>query len=230
MHRVIACLCLIAATASPALAQPADGGPLGTAQAVCKAQRSACIRDNRRRCTRPSRDLRRCQQDVEMQCDKEFEACLGGLPAYDAPAPPPSSPPISPDATRLAAACNALFQRVRELAPIGVIWTTSYHAHGERFTGLTPLELRVRDSTLVAEGTRIRDHRTRPVLGPPGRTLVGPSDAPRYEGVTILIGPDNRILLQGIYGPYQPRCIGGRFAILETGDSIETFNFNVPSP
>jgi len=233
MHRLVVSLCLFAATATATQAQP-ESMP-GTPEAACEARRNDCIRDERRRyCARPTpaRPLAQCLENVETECAKAFEVCLSGTPAQDAPAPPPVLPRRPPPAVQ-SVACNALFQRVRQLVPIGVLWTTSYHARGERFTGVTPLELRLRGDSLVAEGTRFRNYQTQPVLRPtPGQrqTLIGPSGRPLHEHVTIEIRADGRIVFQGVYGPYQPRCSAERFAIVESGDSVEAFNFNVPAP
>jgi hypothetical protein len=214
------------ASAAVAHAQPQQP-PAATSTANCEAQQRACIKDNRRRyCMRPTPDrpLAQCIEDVDTQCAKAYQVCMG------APPPPAEAAAGAPSAV---SACDALFAQVRQLAPISMFWTTNYYAHAVRYMGVTAIDLKRQGPTLQGEGVRLRFFAENfssagPILE---RQTIGsqPSSAQAArEAVSVLIGADGRVMFQGIYGPYVPRCTGGRFAVVETGDSVETFNFNIP--
>ena len=136
-----------------------------------------------------------------------------------------TAPPVAA-ATQASNACDALFAKLRAAPSVSVWWTTNYFANGYRFMGVTALELRAREGDLVGQGQR---HRVAP--GADGlieRRLLGAGAVSGPEIVTLRIRTDGQIMLNDRYGPYAPVCWSERFAGFHSGDSVETFNFQLP--
>jgi hypothetical protein len=135
---------------------------------------------------------------------------------------------ITPLAPQEVTECGALFSRVRAAAsasPVSVHWSTSYLAGGTRFMGVTALNLSPRNGDFVGTGRRARHSGAEPEL------QLGPlGNLPSPEYVTLTIGADDTIMINEVHGPYVPLCTGDRFALILSGDSVEVFNFLLPTP
>lgn len=132
--------------------------------------------------------------------------------------PPPPTEPTTADPTPVP--CGPLFRRLLAFATqdpanrIQAVWSTNYYANGVRFAGLSEVWLRAEGRDLVGEGQRERqffegDHAT-------------------LEKVSLRFRYDTGVILSGQYGPYRATCSADRFAVLYTGDSVETFHFRIP--
>lgn len=129
---------------------------------------------------------------------------------------------------RADAPCDPMFKITRDFLSYdhrhytSVFWTTTYLTKRLRFMGTTMMPMRVQGGDLVAAGTR-----TRTFEYPSTRSTEADTEA-----VSINIRPDGKVMLNKIYGPYDPTCFdtaagGGSlfYMVLKTGDSIEVFNF-----
>jgi hypothetical protein len=144
-----------------------------------------------------------------------------------APAPNPANcPPCSANFTNCMAegfdqgrgpmSCEALFSKLRYLGRdserhFRVMWTTNYLAHGQRWAAWTNLPIRRAEGSpdpfdLFGQGMRKRN-------------------TGKMEEVALRIRGDNQIMLSETYGPYEPVCSAGSFAVIYSGDSIEAFSF-----
>jgi hypothetical protein len=114
--------------------------------------------------------------------------------------------------------CGPLFSRLLAVATqnpanrIQAVWSTTYYANGVRYAGLSEVLLRAEGSDLVGEGERHR------------RFFEG--DHATLEKVSLRFRQDTSVILSGQYGPYRATCSADRFAVLYTGDSVETFHFS----
>jgi len=120
--------------------------------------------------------------------------------------------------------------------------TTNYQANGQWWGGYTKTSLSLISSppnlqigfpgrdNLVGSGSRLISNRLRTLPGPgPGPFAFGqtqPFDIQKPDPISYSIDVrKGTIIFQGRYGPYEINCIGNKFAIVNTGDSIETFTF-----
>jgi hypothetical protein len=125
---------------------------------------------------------------------------------------------------RADASCDALFATLRDTAAksrnhIQVLWTTNYYAPGSetRFTGTTRLNLIWGHGDLAGSSVR--------------RQMVFGNEVPakppteRSDNVILRLRADGRVMLNDRYGPFDPVCSQNKFAVVSSGDSIETFSF-----
>lgn len=221
------CAALFCGAAAIAYAQETPGAP-GSAErrTYCEGQKSTCMRGYRTTCGGVPLHLRnQCVEDVRNACNKDFFYCFDAPPDSDAPAAEAS---VSGPRASAMGSCDALLAVLRNAPFVDVLWTTNYFARGERFIGVTAIELRRRGEDLAGDGNRSKmtlsgTGGARPIGEIERRTLG------RGEHVSVRISADGKIMFQGIYGPYETVCWGDRFAAVHTGDSLETFNFKVPS-
>lgn len=125
--------------------------------------------------------------------------------------------------------CDQLFAAVRDHLKgdarhfYSVYWTTNYLNSTWRFQSVgTIREFRLRVDDLAGHGSR------RKSVVHLGRG-TGPTED---EKVSLRIRQDGKVVLNDIYGPYEPTCPKQPadwpkhgYAIVTTGDSVEVFNF-----
>lgn len=110
---------------------------------------------------------------------------------------------------------------------INVLWTTNYFVpeRKARFVAWHWLVLKrvgIPVPPVELYGSGERNMKVVKFLGDSSSELYD-----RAEQVSLRIRADGMIMLNDQYGPYDPTCTMNRFAIVNTKDSIETFNFNV---
>jgi len=116
--------------------------------------------------------------------------------------------------------CGPLFSALlayAEASPgnrIHVVWTTNHFAHETRFAGWSALWLAAQGKDLRGIGERKR--------------MFFEGMGPGSEKAALLIRADHQIVFNDQLGPFQATCSGGRFAVVDSGDSIETLHFAVP--
>jgi hypothetical protein len=108
---------------------------------------------------------------------------------------------------------------------------TNYQANQQGWGGYTEIRLgRSANGHLVGSGSRLISTRTIPL----GNLSGGGFDTrPRQpfsiqepDPMSYDIDPQSgKITFQGQYGPYDMTCLGNKFAIVNTWDSLETFTF-----
>ena len=197
---------LLAATA----AQAEPGEPYSPErQTYCTAEHQTCVDNGNPWCAQ-NNNTPDCFESVQTDCQKKYDTCFTGADG----APPPSS-------AGLAASCRTLFSELnRHLRSssinnyVSVLWTTNYAAHGTLYAGRSLFLVRASRREIAGDGWRYRVFHK------------GSGTSP--ENVSLRIVSGGRFLLQGQYGPYAPTCFGDRFAVLDTGDSVETFLFRIP--
>ena len=121
---------------------------------------------------------------------------------------------LLPGVARADRSCNALFARLRAVGQpsldgnfVHVLWTTNYFlpSPDHRFMGATSLVMNTQpNGDMTASGTRHLLYTT-------------------LEPISLRIRNDGKMIFNELYGPYDPVCNGDRFALVNTGDSIEVF-------
>jgi hypothetical protein len=114
---------------------------------------------------------------------------------------------------------------------------TNYQANGQWWGGYTTVSLRlsrigrVGNEDLVGSGSRLISSRFIN-LGGGGFGQSQPFSVRQPDPMSYVISirkvgiQTGTITFQGKYGPYDMTCLGDKFAIVNTGDSIETFTFS----
>lgn len=127
---------------------------------------------------------------------------------------------VAQPAPKAPAGCDKFFATLSAFAQaspgnrIHLVWTTNYFAHDTRFIGWSAIWLAAQGGDLSGIGQRQKTF------------FQGFGNG--SEKASIRIRGDHQILLNEQDRPYRASCSGGRFAIIDSGDSIETFQFSVP--
>jgi hypothetical protein len=103
---------------------------------------------------------------------------------------------------------------------VNVIHMTNYQANRFHFGGYTFVQLqRLPNGNLVGSSNRLLSTRY-------DRKTGQLFDMKQPEPISYFIDVANTtILLSGQYGPYDMTCLGDKFAIVNSWDSLETFTF-----
>jgi hypothetical protein len=103
---------------------------------------------------------------------------------------------------------------------VTVLHMTTYQANGLQFGGYTFGVLsRLPNGNLVGSSNRLISTRVVPGTGQP-------FDRNQPDPISYFINlQQTTILLSGQYGPYDLTCRANKFAIVDSGDSLETFTF-----
>lgn len=135
--------------------------------------------------------------------------------------------------------CNALLEDLANhlRSPLGLVslqHMTNYQANGQWWGGYTQVPLllrgpgafsRVGDDYLVGSGGRLLSSRSVRVGG--GFGIDQPFNIYKADPMSYKISlKRGTITFQDKYGPYDMSCLGTKFLVVNTGDSIETFSFN----
>jgi hypothetical protein len=103
---------------------------------------------------------------------------------------------------------------------------TNYQAKGQWWGGWTQTSLRKsQNGHLVGTGSRLISSRLINIGGE-GFGQSQPFNIKAPDPISYDIDPQGKITFQGQYGPYQMTCLDNKFAIVNSGDSIETFTFS----
>ena len=129
--------------------------------------------------------------------------------------------------------CNALLSDLSQhlqtsLGEVTVLHMTNYQAQEQWWGGWTQTRLRrSQNGHLVGTGSRLISSRSIDLGG--GGPFGGqsqPFSVRSPDPMSYDIDPQGKITFQGQYGPYQMTCLDNKFAIVNSGDSIETFTFS----
>jgi hypothetical protein len=117
--------------------------------------------------------------------------------------------------------CRGLLEELRAhlfQGKVRIQHTTNYKTSSQAFVGVSAdcwLD-RMPGGSFSGSGInckrQINRHGQRPALEPIGYAISS-------DGKLTFVQSQNR------YGPYEMNCLGGKFALVNTGDSIETFIF-----
>lgn len=133
---------------------------------------------------------------------------------------------------RADVSCNSLLSDLNQhlqFPPneVAVLHMTNYQANQQWWGGYTETRLRrSQNGHLVGEGSRLISSRSIDLGG--GGPFGGqsqPFSVRNPDPISYDINPQGKITFQGQYGPYEMTCLGNKFVIVNTGDSIETFTF-----
>lgn len=129
-----------------------------------------------------------------------------------------------PVAARADASCDALFAGLRGKAQensrtyVLALWTTNYFVpeRDQRFMSKTEIVMRFQNGDLF--GAQRRD-----------QIVFAKDDKPKKgaDDTSVRIRRDGKLMFSEQYGPYDPRCLHGKFALVHSGDSLETFSFRI---
>ena len=110
---------------------------------------------------------------------------------------------------------------------VTVIHMTNYQANNQWWGGYTQINLyRNNNGHLVGSGDRLISSRGITLGAVNTFGYVQPFNVQQPDPMSYDIDPQaRRITFQGQYGPYNMTCLDNKFAIVNTGDSIETFTF-----
>jgi hypothetical protein len=132
---------------------------------------------------------------------------------------------------RADASCQPLLSNLSQhlQLPRGEVYMlhmTNYQANNQWWGGYADISLRrSNNGHLIAQGNRLISSRTT-TLGR-GFGQLQPFSIRQPEPITYDIDPQSgTITFLGQYGPYDMTCIGNKFAIVNTSDSLETFTFS----
>jgi len=129
----------------------------------------------------------------------------------------------TPSAAFADASCTAFLERARKIVAAGaqndvqVMWTTNCFIpdRDARFMGTTQITLKQQGADLF--GSASRDQTV--VSLDPAKPV-----AKRTDKVSLRIRQDGKLMFNDMYGPYDPSCTHGKFAVVNGGDSIEVFS------
>jgi hypothetical protein len=132
---------------------------------------------------------------------------------------------FAPSSAFADASCTGLFERARKIAAasaqndVQIMWTTNYFIpdRDARFMGTTQITLKQQGADLF--GTASRDQA---VVSLDAAKAV----AKRTDKVSLRIRQDGKLMFNDMYGPYDPSCTHGKFAVVNGGDSIEVFSLH----
>jgi hypothetical protein len=137
---------------------------------------------------------------------------------------------------RADASCNALLSDLSQYlqgypSSVSVLHMTNYQANKQWWGGYTQEILsRSANGHLEGSGSRLISTRTIEVGNPSPGGFGGPTQPfsiKEPDPMSYDIDPQSgKITFQGRYGPYDMTCLGNKFAIVNTWDSLETFTFD----
>jgi hypothetical protein len=129
--------------------------------------------------------------------------------------------------------CKKLMSNLDNMYNIQMRHMTNYEANNQSWGGYTTVSLAEKNGLLVGSGNRLISTRIRVLdqTPPPpggffGNSTLQPFDVKQPDPMSYSIDTHTgKITFQGVYGPYSMTCASDKFAIVNTGDSIETFVF-----
>jgi hypothetical protein len=132
---------------------------------------------------------------------------------------------------RADASCNALLSDLNQhlqlpRGEVGVLHMTNYQANNQWWGGYTgPSLQRDKNGHLIGKGNRLISSRTITIGS--GFGQLQPFSIKTPDPMSYDIDPQSgKITFQGQYSPYDMTCLGNKFAIVNTSDSLETFTFS----
>jgi hypothetical protein len=134
--------------------------------------------------------------------------------------------------------CSTLLQSLRNSlnggSGVSMQHMTNYQTNTQRFGGYTEADISVNGFFFVGSANRLLSSRSLYVSTSPS-SVNPPSFGSGYSQPFYVKQPDpisykintadNTMTFNGQYGPYPMTCLGDKFAIVNTSDSIETFVF-----
>lgn len=131
---------------------------------------------------------------------------------------------LLPAAAHADASCDALFAGLRAKARenaqnyVLALWTTNYFVPGRdhRFMSKTEIVMRWQNGDLFGS-----QKRNQIAFSKADKVKSGADDS------SVRIRADGKLMFSEQYGPYDPKCSHDKFAIVDSGDSVEAFSFRV---
>jgi hypothetical protein len=128
--------------------------------------------------------------------------------------------------------CRNLMLDLRFMDSIDLQHMTNLKTSDQTWGGYTSARLGNQGGVLVGSGNRLVSSRLRildQIIQPGdlfGTSTSQPFDAKQPDPISYSIDTyTGKIKFWGVYGPYSMTCASDKFAIVNTGDSIETFVF-----
>jgi hypothetical protein len=133
--------------------------------------------------------------------------------------------------------CRKLMLDLRFMDSIELQHMTNLKTSDQTWGGYTSARLGNQGGVLVGSGNRLISSRLRildQIIRPGdlfGTSTSQPFDAKQPDPISYSIDTyTGKIKFWGVYGPYSMTCASDKFAIVNTGDSIETFVFWATPP